>query len=269
MNENEQRIISIIRDYIEAVEAELNSRWENWRVDLSEAEMYEVIGALLARMVTLATEMALAPQIWNEHIAPVILRSMADAYISLAWIFEAPLERSRKYILFGLGQAKLGIEYRKAQLKEDGYLADEDPIINATESWINLQRYIFLTEVKLGSWSDLTTRKMADEAGCIDFYNYVYSPFSAATHNMWHHIGRYNLRLCTNPLHGIHFVPADLSLNNHPDYLRLAAKYVQKAFDLFDKKTGVTIKIPNAFEELSKSLNDLKESANPKEDGIQ
>jgi hypothetical protein len=261
MNENRQKqLITIIQKYIEAVDAELDSRWENWQIDLSKSEMHEVIGALLARMVTLATELAFAPQIWNEHIAPIILRSMADAYISLAWIFGDPLERSRKYILYGLGQAKLGVEHRKTQLEIDGVNVGDDMIIQATESWINIQRYIFLTEVNLGSWSDLTTRKMVEEAGCIDFYNYVYTPFSAATHNMWHHIGRYNMQLCTNPLHGIHSVPVDLSLESHPHYLQLAAKYVHKAFRLFDEKTGVLIQTPSAYKELLENLLVLKES---------
>jgi len=31
---------------------------------------------------------------------------------------------------------------------------------------------------------------MAEEAGCIDFYNYVYSPFSGCVHSMWQHIGQ-------------------------------------------------------------------------------
>ena len=96
---------------------------------------------------------------------------------------------------------------------------------------------------------------MAEEANCLDLYNYAYIPFSAATHNMWHHIGRYNLRLCQNPLHGLHYVPYDAELPNHIDYFRLAAKYVYKAFLLFDEKTGNRIDPPSAYEIL---LNGLK-----------
>jgi hypothetical protein len=48
---------------------------------------------------------------------------------------------------------------------------------------------------------------MAEEAGCIDFYNYVYTPFSACAHSMWHHIARYDLRECGNPLHRHHRRP--------------------------------------------------------------
>ena len=120
------------------------------RLILMTSEMNEAIGALLARMVTLATEIATSPQTWNEHIAPVLLRSMVDAYITLAWIFNDPLDRSRKFILYGLGQAKLGMEHRKVQLEADGIDPNNDLIIKATESWINSQRYTFLTEID--SW---------------------------------------------------------------------------------------------------------------------
>src|SRR2546423_11640354 len=95
---------AILRNYVQMLEVELSERWKGWSLDLSCREMYEVIGALLARQLTLAVEFAMSPSIWNMHIAPLILRSMADNYINLAWIFQEPLDRSRKFIIYGLGQ---------------------------------------------------------------------------------------------------------------------------------------------------------------------
>ena len=103
---------------------------------------------------------------------------------------------------------------------------------------------------------------MAEEAGCIDLYNYVYTPFSAATHNMWHHIGRYNLKACLNPLHGLHYVPVDYQLPSHTSYLRLAAKYTDKAFHLFNEKTGIKPMSPTSYEIL---LAELKTIEKPEE----
>ena len=256
------QLLPVLQKYVQEVEKELDTRWESWSIDLSQAEKHEVIGALLARMVTLATELAVSPQIWNEHIAPVLLRTMVDAYITLAWIFNDPLERSRKFLLYGLGQAKLSNEHRKAQLQADGIDPQNDPVVKATEGWINSQRYLFLTEVNLGNWAGIDTRKMAEEAGCIDLYNYVYTPFSAATHNMWHHIGRYNLKGCLNPLHGLHYVPVDYQLPSHTSYLRLAAKYTDKAFRLFNEKTGIKPMSPTSYEIL---LAELKTIEKPEE----
>jgi len=252
------QLLPILQRYVQEVEDELETRWESWKLDLSVAEMHEVIGALLARIVTLATELAVSPQIWNEHIAPVILRSMVDGYITLAWIFLEPLVRSRRFLLYGLGQAKLSIEHRKLQLQNDGIDYQNDPVVMATEKWINGQRYTFLTEVNLGNWAGMDTRKMAEEAGCIDLYNYVYTPFSAATHNMWHHIGRYNLKGCLNPLHGLHYIPIDYQLPISSFYLRLAAKYADKAFQLFNEKTGIEPKSPTSYQVLLEGLETIE-----------
>ena len=99
-------VVSLSENYVRMVRAELSERWEKWQLDLVNREMYEVIGALLARQVTLATQLASAPSIWNSHISPLIFRTMTETYITLAWIFIDPLDRAQKFILYGLGQRK-------------------------------------------------------------------------------------------------------------------------------------------------------------------
>ena len=119
------------------VEEEFIQRWKNWSLDLSKQEMFEVLGGLMARQVTLATQLAMSPNIWNEHIAPIILRSMVDNFINFAWIFEDPLERARKYILYGLGQEKLQLEHLKSQIISEGENPEDYPQVTAMESWID------------------------------------------------------------------------------------------------------------------------------------
>lgn len=256
------QVRTLVKDYERDVRAELEERWAKWPKDLSQHEIYDALGALLARQVTLALQLASAPPIWNGNVAPIILRSMVDTHIQIAWIFEDPFERSRKFIYFGLGQEKLQLEHYKAFLKEQGEKADDHPMVKARENWINSQRYSFLTEVNTGSWSEISTRKMAEEANCLDLYNFVYTPFSAATHSMWHHVERYNSKECQNPLHRFHkvpFVPEMGSELNDIDYVYQAAKYVNKAFKLFDSKTGVQIEAESAFKSLATSMNELFE----------
>ena len=223
-------------------------------------ETHEVVGALLARQVTLSRQMAESPLVWNNHIAPLILRAMADVYISLAWVLNDPLERSRNFILYGLGQAKLQIEHRKAQIGDREPTSEEKILIEASEAWINSQRFEFLTEVNVGSWSGIPTRQMAEEADCLDFYNYVYNPFSSCTHSTWHHIARCNLRRCENPLHQYHQMPEDLEFPIDPDYLYLSAKYLEKTFSTFDKKFEITVNEPSAFDHLNEGLDELFEA---------
>jgi len=259
-NENVwEEIEQIVSTYVQAVRLELHERWETWTLDLAKRELYEVIGALLARQVTMAIQLAEAPSIWNGHIAPLILRSMTDNYINLAWIFGDPLERARKFILHGLGQEKLHIEHFKAKLKADGKDAEKDSIVQQREEWLNTQRYTFLTEVNVGSWSGMDARKMAEEADCVDLYNFAYAPFSAATHNMWHHVAKYNLAPCPNPLHRYHRIPIVRSESSDIDYVYRAAKYVQKAFTLFDQKTGVQTSSASAFDNLDQAINSFNQ----------
>jgi hypothetical protein len=163
---------------------------------------------------------------------------MADVHITLSWILLDPNVRAQQYIDHGLGQAKLEVEHRKKRVES----ADEDSkealrqIIQADESWINLQRWHFLVEVNVGAWSGKTTRQMAEEAGIIDFYNYVYAPFSQCAHSTWCHVGRYNSRPSESALSRQLWMPEIRESPTDLWNLNLVAKYLDKSFNLFDEK---------------------------------
>lgn len=240
----------ILNQYIRSIRKDLNKRISTWTVDLSKPEICEVIGGLLARQVSLAVGIASAPQIWNPHIALILLRSMIDVYINLAWIFMDLPDRSQKFILYGLGQQKLQNEHRKTLLKELGKDPKADPLVKHNEVWLSSQRFEFLTEVNVGSWAGKSTRDMAIEAKCQEIYQFAYDPFSAATHSTWNHIERMNLKSCNNPLHRYHRIPVDLPLATDYTYLELATKYLAKTFNLFDEKTGIQCCPSNSDEKL-------------------
>jgi len=237
---------SIAHEFADAARAELASRWTVWALDLSKTEVHEVVGALLARQVTLARTIISNPGTWTAHAAPVLLRAMADVRISLEWILAEPQQRAQRFIDYGLGQMKLEMEHRKALIDQQSPDPDEQRYIQYQEAWIDEQRFHFLTSVDLGSWSGVTTRTMAEEAGCLDFYNWVYTPFSAATHSGWHHVGRLNVRTCTNPLHRYHRVPFDDELPLDYSFPDLAAKYLRQTFAGFDAAMKVSVEVPSA-----------------------
>ena len=244
----------LIEHFVARSREELDDRLTQWPTDLSRQEVHEVVGALLARQVTLASELATSPGIWNDSVAPLVLRAMADLYITAAWIMKNPVDRSRMFIHFGLGQAKLQLEHRKFELATRDPEPGEQEYVRALEVWINRQRFTFLTDVNLGSWSSITTRQMADEAGCLDFYNYVYTPFSACAHSTWQHIAIYNLKECRNPLHRFHSVPAIPEATLELNYVYLGAKYLQKTFLTFDATFGTTSTLPSALDVLCQEL---------------
>lgn len=232
---NDQAMRALIHSFVNNALTEFNLRMKSWPTRFANNEEHEVLGALLARQATLAIQLAESPSIWTGDIAPIILRAMADVHITVVWILKAPEERSRQFIRYGLGQAKLNLEHRKAALDP----AHPDPkyqvLLEALEGWITAQRFTWLTEVNLGSWSGKNVREMAEESDCLDFYNHVYSPFSGCAHSTWEHVERYNLRKCQNPLHRYHRVAMVPDMPIDPYYLRLVAKYLNKTFHAFDE----------------------------------
>ncbi len=103
----------LISSYTNSAKTELKERLDHWGFNLAKIEMSEVIGALLARQTTIAVEFASAPAIWTPHSAPLMLRTMADVYITLAWILKEPEERAKKFVDDGLGAVKLELAHRK------------------------------------------------------------------------------------------------------------------------------------------------------------
>ncbi|MCY4377646.1 MAG: DUF5677 domain-containing protein [Spirochaetaceae bacterium] len=264
------KIASVVERFVAALHSELSERWRTWRYEFSLKDLHAVVGGLLSRQVTLAAELARAPSCWNYHVGPLFLRAMAEVHITVAWILHDPnqqIDRCKKYIDFGLGQQKLELERRRTTIKE----RDRDPTdeevawMEVQEQWINSQRATFLTEVNVGSWSGIPVRKMAEDAGCIDFYNHVYTPWSAVAHSTWQHIGRYNVTQCQNPLHGFHLVPAAIDAAAL-DVLYLAGKYADKTFRLFDTNMGVKTNIACAFDDLVSGLTELSEALNQSDD---
>lgn len=234
-------IIDMMDRYCEAVQLGLSERWSKLEVDLFNTAPHEVAGALIARQATLTVQLARSPGNWNGHIAPLFLRSMVDAHISLAWVLRDPEVRATQFILYGLGQEKLILEHLK-QHQADAANPDDRmaEMIEVREGWLNSQRHDFMTEVNVGSWSGQNTREMAEEADCSGLYKYAYLPFSGVTHNMWQHIAIYNLKPCTNALHKYHRIPSMDDMPLDPDYVYRSAKYVSRSYELFDSVFGTT-----------------------------
>lgn len=226
----------IIESFIERALSGLKMRSESMPFDSANEEIYIVATALLARQVTLATQFASAPQIWTGHSAPLFFRPMTDVQITLEWITAEPLSRSKSYIEYGLGQAKLQVEHWKKALENEPQNENLQQGVKNIAEWIDSQHLSALVNVNVGSWSGESTRKIAEEVGILDFYNYAYSPFSNCVHSTWFHIGRYNLRRSESPLHCYRFLPDITECDPNIEELILCSKYLDKTFNFFDSK---------------------------------
>lgn len=234
MNQLDTELPEKMRRFVELADLGLEERWSKLPKDIYENHQCEVIGALLARQVTLAKRMARNPGFWDVHVGPILLRVMIDNHITLAWILRDPAVRSKRFVLHGLGQAKLYVEHLKVENK-DGRNPDLQQLIEAMERWINSQQYTFLTDVDLGSWSGLNTRQMAEEADCLDIYRYAYIPFSSCVHSMWNHVGRLNVVQSGNPLHKYMLIPGDPEVEPELDLFLNCAKYLQESLSIVDE----------------------------------
>ena len=255
-------VLNITEAFVRDVHAEWTERAAKWKTDFAHLEVHEIVGALVARQAALAICLAEAPRVWNWDVAPSFLRPMTEVYLNLAWIVADPDARAHAFLLHGLGQAKLRVEHLKSA--QGNASANRKELFSASvdelERWIDSQQYRFLTEVNLGSWSEMNLRKMAEEVNELPFYNYCYTLYSAGVHSMWHHIGIYNLRQCMNPLHRFHKVPAITAADADVHFLYLASKYLRMVFEVFDRFTKIPIESPSAYQTLTTRLSDLPKS---------
>lgn len=246
--------------YVASAKRELGSRWAQWPRTYAEREKFEVLAALAARQTTLSIHLALSPYLWNRHTGTLIFRAMVDVRINVAWILMDPIDRSRKFIAYGLGQEKLHLENQKERARSEGEDPEHDDELKAWEDWLNTQRFTFLTEVNVGSWSGLDTRKMAEEAGLLDYYKDFYAPLSGPTHSMWQHLVKYNLATCHNPLHGFHRVPVAPLAQPDLNYPLGAAQILEETWESIDAYLPVAERPESAYELLMSQLDEFGSS---------
>jgi hypothetical protein len=247
-------------DYEKYAWGVVDAIWAKFPVDIFESEVSEVIGALLAHQCNLAVKVARNPDLWDYHASPLFLRSMTDVYITTAWILKDPLVRAREFIQYGLGQEKLQIERLKAAIEkekpDDTELLQQG--IEARQAWIDCQHYSFLQHVDLGSWSGISTRKMAAEADCLDLYDFAYTGWSHGAHGTWNHIGKFDAFPSGDPLHKYILQPANLEHGQQLDVVEKATKYFDKlAVHLVDE-FKIEMTLPRPTEWLWQRIRELE-----------
>ncbi|KTC84339.1 DUF5677 domain-containing protein [Legionella cincinnatiensis] len=233
--ENENVVVKFLKAYESYLSSSFKELWSRVKIEYNKLDAYSVIGGLLSRQVTLSLEMARSPNTLNGHSAPLFLRAMTDLHITLSWMMMDLEERTKLYILHGLGDTKLLIEHYKNQIDNNPDDTNEhiEKLIEVKSAWINSQRNDFFVEVNLGHWAQLDTRKMSQESDCEDLYKFAYKTFSQSAHNMWSHVSVYNCKPCASSLHKHHLIPELFEAPLDLDYLYRSCKYVDKAYNLF------------------------------------
>ena len=243
--EDKNPVVELFESYESYLKSSFEELWGSVKIEYDKLETYSVIGGLLSRQVTLSMQMARSPNILNGHSAPLFLRAMTDLHIALSWIMLDLEERSKKYILHGLGEEKLLMEHYKKELEDYPDNPNNEQLsqlVDAKSAWINAQRRDFFVEVNLGNWAQLDYRRMSQEADCEGLYKFAYKPFSHAAHNMWPHVSVYNCKDCNSPLHKHHLIPDLFEAPIDIDFLFRSCKYVHMAYELFVEKFELDVK---------------------------
>ena len=236
---NFDEIKELVESYENYLVQSYYSLWESIEIEPDKLEAYSVIGGLLSRQITLSIELARSPNTWNGHSAPLFLRAMTDLCIAIGWILGDIDERSKKYIMHGLGDEKLLMELYEQEIQSNPNSSNIEEMqqwVEMKSKWINSQRRDWAVEVNLGNWANLDYRSMATEASLESLYKFAYKPFSHVAHNMWPHVSRYNCKVCENPLHQYHLVPVLYDFELDADYLYRSCKYVHRVYEALIKR---------------------------------
>ncbi len=179
----------------------------------SELDLYgpvrdEVVFGILSRIARLFRLFTLSPANWNIDAIRLCLRSVADANITLAWLHKRNDDKLfRRFQEYGQGRSKLLKLHVQALVEEKGRedLAD---LLEGLEEQINSEVMEEFMPIDLAaSFSGISARHMAEEAGLRDLYNFVYSPASGHLHGDWTSLTTFDLVRCGNPLHRFHHIP--------------------------------------------------------------
>jgi hypothetical protein len=245
----------------ENISQNLDERTENFRRgDGFETAVNSVLSTLLARQSSLASGLAESPLTWSGHIAPLVLRSMIDLLITYRWILLEPRQRAQEYISYGLGIEKLLTANYQEKVESGFEGLDVRRIIEANLAWIESQQFQMFVSVNLGSWSGSSVRKMCDEIGDPDLYKFSYTPFSACVHNTWNHVGKWNARMCDNPLHKRHMIGTIKEVWPIVDFTYRACKYLELVlieFDQFYQHSSSVVSPTTAFGSAADELSEV------------
>jgi len=158
---------------------------------------------------------------------------------------------------FGIADKLTQISWHRVQIPQLIWITEltnrlgpnEDEGLQVSKAWVESQQHSFMVDVNLSrSCSGLNTRKMAEEAGCSDFYKHYGPGFSHTVHSTWNHIERYDLQSYTNPIHSPHRIPTANSPNNVVFFFELAAGFLAETFALIDEKLDFEVDASFTYE---------------------
>ncbi len=199
ISEGLQKNAEILVKYVESLGKEL-------KYDLYAPERGEILAGLFCRVVRLFLLFSTEPVLWARDMAGIVLRCMADAAITFAYLSKKGSdEEVHEFKEYGEGQEKLLMlhlqDHYEGEVSLEG--RDVDAISEALGSFMPE-----LLDINLAGWSKKSARDMAIDAGVERIYRLVFSPTSSDIHGTWMSLKQSTVVWCKEPLHRFHRVPS-------------------------------------------------------------
>ena len=122
------------------------------------------------------------------------------------------------------------------------------------EAWVLSQRLMQFVDINLGSWAGSSIRKMCEEIGDKELYDFWFVPHSACAHNTWQHVSVWNTKVCRNPLHQEHRLSHTAMPSLTLDYVHQSVRFFGELLTDFDKFYGVEVNGPDVLSSFEEGL---------------
>jgi hypothetical protein len=234
----------------------LRDRQMQARLDLWEPTADEVRLGLAARAYRLLYEVIDDPNMWGTTGAAHIVRSIIDTRIVTAWLLSKnDSEMYERFRDYGLGKSKLYKLHLEDYIDQHAD-AELEVLRDVLEREVNAEILEEFQEIDLGgTFSAKSIRNMADEAGMKPVYTLNYQPLSAEAHGEWGSLRRYDLDVCTNPLHRFHRVGRFTRSAPNGSILLLHMAFGYARDTITDVYAHYDIDVGDAFEACVEEMN--------------
>jgi hypothetical protein len=213
-------------------------------LDTHETTADEIKLGLASRQFRLLRRLIADPSLWNNEMAPHMLRSMIDVRIILAWLIKQDdLQLFERFKAYGQGKRKLFKLKLEDLMESEKVSFDEDDraFLDRMREKVNQDTMEEFQTIDLGgSFSGKNIREMAKETDLADLYSLNYQPLSTEAHGEWGSLLDFDLRHCGNPLHKYHRLGRfDTSPAEHAhlgwirDAFMIAGESIEEVFDSY------------------------------------
>ncbi len=209
--------------------------------DLRSACANDVLTALCIRQAILTKQLATTPSLWNDHIGPLLLRTITELHITVAWLRRDPTSRAHRFVAGSVHAVQAELRERYREVRSRAPTSDERAMLDGQERWIAHQATaLHRTGVAITPLPPVD--RLAEEAGCSDYYRSVYAPFDGQARSLWHHVERQ---------------PDAASPDAELSYLLLASRYWTMTAQLFCAVSGTGAAAQSSRDRLVSALSGI------------